>query len=1755
MQISLLTSKRNSYFDRIRSIYDIIPKTKREKATLFLMKAQQIDKLRDEYVSLSDSIHAHGLNLNPEYKADYESFWVFDDMYCAIKNAYTSLTADTESQTQTTSQFKLPQIDIPEFHGDIQQFPLFIESFRTVVHENPSLRDAERIQYLISKLKGKAQNICIGIAPTPENYKILYDALIQKYEDKRAIAVTYLENILNLKPLTAGKANATTLETFVDQFSTSVAALRQLDLKSLVDFVFIHLAQRKLDSDTSRAFEMSLGNKSAFPKYEEFVNFMRNQTKILQRTASNTSSSSPHTIRTIRNEPPLTRAHHTSMQTFHVNNNTPDQACSYCNSKKHAHLYQCEPFLKLSPLDKYNVIKKCNGCVNCLSIRHTWSTCKSNTTCKYCNKSHHSLLCRNENSHVSSYAQNCGNSAYNNQAPQRASAPPHTASPHPPPAPTTSGHTNASAPLRNDNNMSKGFSGTAMSQQNSRKTVVLGTAIAEVLDAYGNRRDIRILVDIGSQNHFITSRCVRTLGINITPDSKNTLVHGIGESSQSIKGTSNITLFSPYDETFKLDLQALVIDKISGNLPECQIDTSALDYLKNIQLSDTEWYMPGKIDLLLGAEDFIKCVLKNDRIIGPSGCPDAIETVFGYVISGSAFTANHQPRTSSNFFITTENVDNLLNKFWEIEEVPVRKHLSVDEKACEQIYVQKTTRDSSGRYVVPLPFCRDPQDLGDSFSTAMRRYNALERRFKRDNILHKQYDEIIRDYLTKEYISVVKDLDTNSSSYIIPHHPVVRDDRTTTKVRLVLDASAETSTNVSLNDCLHTGPNLQSDLLTIIFHFRLFPVAITADIRQMYLRILVSPEFHRYLRILYRFSDEDEPQIFEYNRVCFGLKCSPYLAIRTIKQLIIDEGSAYPVASEIVSRNLYMDDLGTSVMDDATAIELSRDLINLFLKAGLELVKFSSNSRALLETIPEEHRLSASVDISETDELKILGLRWCPFEDQFSITVNLDPHNIVTKRTILSTIAKLWDLVGIAAPIVLHAKLFIKSLWLLKLDWDDQPPASICKQWFQFKSELPLLQELRIPRHLGINSDDCVVNLIGFSDASTAAYGAVVYMCVSHPSFAHNIVNILCAKSKVSPVKVQTLARLELCAALLLAKLLRYVSDNMSDRCHISNVYAFTDSSVTLQWIHSSPQRFNVFVSNRIAQINEYLPASHFFHVSGKENPSDCLSRGLTPKQLIDHPLWLHGPAWVKQPISEWPLDHFAFDDQVDPPEVKAKPQVFLTTEKEKSFLHELASRFSSWSRFLRIIVYILRFVKKLKRSDRVSPSDIQIAEEVVLKEVQSFHFSEEINDILNDKAPSKRMRKLLPFMKNGLLLVGGRLNKSELDYFAKHPIVLPNNDHVVNLIIDAYHRKYLHIGPNLLMSLLRHKYWIISGRNLVRKRFQMCVQCFKVDPKMEPPLMADLPVCRVTEAKSFLHTGVDYAGPLPILLSRYRGARQQKAYICLFICLVTRAVHIELAVDLSTAAFINAFKRFISRRGTCLNMYSDNGTNFIGAKSYFDELSKMVNSKDYKTALSYEFLQEGITWNFNPPSAPHFGGSWESNIRSIKLHLKRVIGDQLLTYEEMTTVLTQIEAVLNSRPLTMLNSDPSEPTALTPSHFLTLGPLNSLYTADVSTVSTNLVKRKYLLDKIIESFWKRWKNEYLHTLQMRQKWNTPTKPVIKGTVVLLNLDNVPPLKWPLGVIDNVFPGKDGIIRVVSVRTNSGTYQRPVVKVSPLPFQ
>lgn len=375
----------------------------------------------------------------------------------------------------------------------------------------------------------------------------------------------------------------------------------------------------------------------------------------------------------------------------------------------------------------------------------------------------------------------------------------------------------------------------------------------------------------------------------------------------------------------------------------------------------------------------------------------------------------------------------------------------------------------------------------------------------------------------------------------------------------------------------------------------------------------------------------------------------------------------------------------------------------------------------------------------------------------------------------------------------------------------------------------------------------------------------------------------------------------------------------------------------------------------------------------------------------------------------------------------------------------------------------------------------------------------------------------------------------------------------MAKLIVADAHNKTMHGGQQLTCNYVRSSYWVTKLKNIVKSHIHHCAPCIRHAPTFQTPLMGQLPSCRVTPSKPFSNAGVDYAGPINIRVYKGRGQRSYKCYICLFICMATRAVHIEAVSDLTTEGFLAAFKRFVARRGRCNHLWSDNGTNFVGASRELKKLfanEKSTLASDIASALA----TNNTEWHFIPPHAPNFGGLWEAGIKSIKYHMRRVIGDSTLTYEELSTVLAQIEACLNSRPLSNGSSDPDDCVPLTPGHFLVGEPLVLAPDHNLEHNLVNNLRRWQLTQRMVQIFWKRWSQEYLTQFFQRYKWKTKTPELKKGDMVLVKDENLPPAKWLYGIVVDVHPGSDNVTRVVTLPYKNAMIQCPTSKLCLLPI-
>lgn len=725
----------------------------------------------------------------------------------------------------------------------------------------------------------------------------------------------------------------------------------------------------------------------------------------------------------------------------------------------------------------------------------------------------------------------------------------------------------------------------------------------------------------------------------------------------------------------------------------------------------------------------------------------------------------------------------------------------------------------------------------------------------------------------------------------------------------------------------------------------------------------------------------------------------------------------------------------------------------------------------------------------------------------------------------------------------------MQLLWLCGSGWDEPLPEDIAERWTQFRDELPLLGEVRVPRWTGIRStlDDWTIH--AFCDASKAAYAACVYVRVTDIT-GHTRVQLVAAKSKVAPLKQISIPRLELNGARLLSQLVSTVARAMG--VDVSKVTAWTDSTVVLAWLRGTTNRWPTFIANRVGEIQSYLNVAQWRHVPGIYNPADVASRGLFPSEIKAHKLWWSGPHWLNEDALAWPENTFQQVDSVLLEERGASVSVLSCTKVEE---WDLVKRFSSIAKLIRITALCRRaFRKDNKWIGELRAEELLLAERFWVAQTQMLAFSSEIQQLTSSSRLSRKSRilSLQPFLDNdGLLRVGGRLKRAPGPFDERHPLILPHTGALVSLLITDAHQKTFHSGPKMTCAQLQQRFWILGVRNAVKSIIHRCVICFRCRPTRAHQLMGDLPAPRITQSRAFLHTAVDYAGPIFTRTAKGRGHKSHKSWIAVFVCLSSKAVHLELVGDMSTEAFIAAFKRFTSRRGRCSDVYADNGTNFVGADR---ELQREIQRCAHSTEWAHLLADSRTKFHFSPPGSPHFNGLAEAAVKIAKAAMKRAIGDHTLTFEEMATLLAQIEAMMNSRPLCALTRDPNDTTALTPGHLLIGQPLTALPESNHLDTNDGRLNRWKLLTKMMQQFWRQWQRDYVHHLQQRGKWLQQQRSAKIGDIVVLRDENLPPTRWPLGRVTAIHPGQDGAVRVVTVRTASTELKRAVVKICWLPL-
>ena len=1628
----------------------------------------------------------------------------------------------------------IPRLGLHTFSGEPSEWPGWIGLFRALVHNQPTLSDAERMAHLQAAVTGPAKQAISGMLYDGDLYTHALKTLQDRFGQSRDIVRVHLDGMFSAQP--PQENDAASLEAFQSTLHCAVTFLKTQGYEGdIVSTENLRRTVAKLPQYLRRKWaDFELEQKPRELSLMDMDAWLLKQAqaaRLFQATETQTSSVQDDKRKRVKN-PPATRA------TLATATSPPDvtsspqgpgtrTVCPKCGGEHR--LYRCREFKELDVEKRVDLIFARGLCLWCLQKGHIAKDCHNTKLCGIdgCQRRHNQLIHGGgmRNAPSSARSREAGSHAAEGEEVQVV---------------------------------------TASTRIGKTTGTLLQIVPVRIHGKHDDFLDTYALLDPGSESSFCNESVLNRLKLK---GEKSQLslqtVEGKGRPQISTKVRLELSSLAS-DEPQRITVpEAWTVPSLNINMPN--ISQKQRGKWRHIQDLDIPQCSEGQVELLLGA-NVSEAVIQREIRIGQPGQPIAVRTAFGWTLTGNV--SNLRSENSRRVMFVQKGsshdteLDSMLKDWWTTEAFGTKYEKTVsqskEDRRAQDILESTTTKIEDNRYETGLLWKTDNVSLPDSKTMATRRLHGTEKRLKGSPEKAAAYQATIDSYLEKGHAKkLTKDEinDTRHRRWFLPHHAVTNPNKPG-KFRVVFDAAAK-SCGTSLNDKLLTGPDLLRNLTGVLLRFREEPVGIVADIQEMYHQVRVIEQDRPALSFLWRDLDESkDPDIYEMQVTIFGAKSSPASANFVLQKTVMDHREMCGLEEETansVKNSFYMDDFLRSEKDDVQAKKMQKDVTEMLSKGGFRLTKWVSNSREVMKNVSQEERAHPELDLSET-ELPIegaLGVVWNPEEDSLSFRLR-DANVPVTKRGILQRTASIFDPLGIAAPFVIRAKMLIQRLWTMQLDWDDELDAEEQEQWEDWLKELPELKNISIPRCMRPTSDEALTReLHVFCDASEGAFGAVAYLRVTLPDKTHHC-SFVMSKTRVAPLKRLSIVRLELQAAVLAVRLVDALRKEIPSQ--VQQVTYWSDSKVVLQYISNESRRFHTFVSNRVAEIHDLSDKKQWRHCPSKWNPADMCSRGAEVSELANS-IWLSGPDFLREDEEHWPDPIPVQDLTQEDAEVKVQSFVTAAVTDSGTALPD-PKKFTSWTKYKRSVAWLFRFIhnvkldKEEKRQRHTGPltaQEIEDAEMIIIKRVQTESYHEELKILQAGRHVLKKQSNisdLSPVLdEDGVLRVGGRLSNAPLNNDARHPILLPAKSEEARMIIYEKHRKLMHAGIDHTLNEVRQRFWIPRGRAQVKRVLLDCAMCRNRRAKPQAPRMADLPADRYDDSHPFSTVGIDYFGPLTV--KRFR--KTEKRYGLLVTCLATRAIHLEVSNSLDTDSFLMAFRRFVARRGQPKKVFSDNGTNLKGGERELREALTQWNQQK----ISDELSQQHIEWRFNPPAASHMGGIWERLVGSVKRALAVVLGNEVTTDEVLTTIFCEVENMINSRPLTHVTDDARDLTALTPNHFLLGRGGRCLPPGAFSEHDLHTRKRWRYTQALTDHLWRRWRKEYLHTLIHRRRWKTDGRNLAVGDLVLLADPNTPRGHWPLARVSQVFPGPDNRIRTVQIKTAAGgTYARPATKVA-----
>nr|XP_058942387.1 uncharacterized protein LOC131770692 [Pocillopora verrucosa] len=904
--------------------------------------------------------------------------------------------------------------------------------------------------------------------------------------------------------------------------------------------------------------------------------------------------------------------------------------CRACGEMHH--LKKCKVFTGWSFEKKWEAAKRFGVCFRCLDYDHLGHQCPKSKACDVagCKKTHHPLL--------------------HKSLPRQETK-----------VPSTEGDTQTT---------------TLNTIERHEERIIALRTVPAILKHGKRRLLVNCFLDEGSDTTYVNEDVIETLGIS-TEKEEITINVANDQKVRLMAATLEIGLES-VDGKVDTTIVVKTSDKICGGMKPTDWVTmkQQWNHLKDIPFPHLA--EKGVIDVLLGS-DYYHLMFPMQEIRGQEDEPATRLCPLGWTAIGRigkstqprgtacvntgylhTFRTCAQQLTPDIVTALHEDLNVTLKRFWDLETLGIvpqsqeENELTPLEKIAQK-KVEQSLSYNGDRYEVSVPWKQDRPNLPNNRQMAERRLQLFEKKLQKDTQLANAYQGVIDDYLEKEYIRVVPTSEPRpESEWFLPHFPVVRPDRETTKVRIVFDASAQLNEKSPNTEAL-PGPKLQSNIFDILVRFRKELEVLVSDVSQMYHQLVLKPEDRPFHRFLWRNLDiQCPPQVYEFSRFVFGGCYCPFCAQFTWQRHAEIHKTQYPLAADAIRNHCYMDDLMPSVATIEIAKETRKQLTELGNLAGFHPRKWMSNQAEVLKDIPAEDR-AQTIDLEENklSTTKTLGVLWTADLDTFSFKYSLTPETELTKRKGLKKTATIFDPLGFLAPYVVRAKILIQQAWVEATGWDVPLPGHHHKQWKSWFEESIGLQGIRIPRCLKDRHSTAVkASLHTFSDASEAAYAAAVY--IRHEYEDKSITTRLVgSKTRLSPLKAMSIPRLELMGAVIGLRLTKQISAALE--IPLSPATFWVDSMNVVYWIHGQSRNYKPFVSHRVGEIHEQSDPNQWRYVPTKQNPADFGTRGLTVSELADSEMWWKGPTFLAFPESDWPKPKAANPKEEALTEVRAE--------------------------------------------------------------------------------------------------------------------------------------------------------------------------------------------------------------------------------------------------------------------------------------------------------------------------------------------------------------------------------------------------------------------------------------------------------------------------------------------------------------------